>query len=98
MHNDGIRVDNARIAIGQVTPLAKAAAEEGQESQLMGIIVSAWAIGALGGAQVHGRLCEVSPTTEFVGLTVVMLVALCLGAMTFDGREGLLNQSRAEGN
>ena len=78
----------ACTAIGQVTPLAKAAAQEGQESQLMGIIVSAWAVGALGGANVHGRLCEVSPTAEFAGLTCVMLIALCLGVMTFDGREG----------
>lgn len=56
----------------------------------MGIIVSAWAIGALGGAQVHGRLCERDPRLEFVVLTVVMLLALCLGRMTFDGGEGLL--------
>ena len=75
---------------GQVTPLAKAAAQEGQESQLMGIIVSAWAVGALGGAQVHGRLCERSPSNEFAGLTIVMLVALGLGMMTFDGGKGLL--------
>ena len=57
----------------------------------MGIIVSAWAVGALVGANVHGRLCEVSPIAEFAGLTCVMLIALCLGVMTFDGREGLLS-------
>lgn len=84
------------IHVGQVTPLAKAAAREGQESQLMGIIVSAWAVGALGGAQVHGRLCELDPGMEFVVLTAVMLMALCLGTMTFDGNEGLLKMHGQE--
>lgn len=62
----------------------------------MGIIVSAWAVGALGGAQVHGRLCELDPRMEFVVLTAVMLMALCLGTMTFDGNEGLLKMHGQE--
>ena len=55
----------------------------------MGIIVSAWAVGALGGAQVHGRLCEDSPGTEFGMLTAVMLAAVGLAVVTFDGPGGL---------
>ena len=57
----------------------------------MGIIVSAWAVGALGGAQVHGRLCESSPALEFTVLTGVMLVALGLAVLTFGGESGLLH-------
>ena len=77
---------------GQVTPLAKAAAEEGQESQLMGIIVSAWAVGALGGAQTHGRLCETAPAAMFGGLAVVMVVCTVLAKATFDGPGGLVER------
>lgn len=62
----------------------------------MGIIVSAWAVGALGGAQVHGRLCELNPTIEFCFLLVVLVVAFCLGVMTFDRRDGLLAMHREE--
>ena len=45
---------------GQVTPCAREMSAAGEEGRAMGVVVSAWAAGALGGAQLHGALAEVS--------------------------------------
>jgi MFS family permease len=68
---------------GQVTPLAKRAARQGEESQLMSIVVSAWAVGALVGSQVHGRLAERHPTELFLFLAMVLLLAFGMANLMF---------------
>ena len=70
-----LATSSAWTVSGQVTPLAKRCAKSGEESRMMSIIVSAWAVGALGGAQCHGHLAERYPIQMFLGFSVVLLMA-----------------------
>ena len=56
---------------------------EGEEGRAMGVVVSAWAAGALGGAQLHGLMSEEHAPELFALLTVVLIVALISAALMF---------------
>ena len=74
---------------GQMTPLAKEIAEEGEAGRMVGLMLFPHSLAMLTGALMHGFLTESHPALMFVLLAVFVTIAWACGILLFKtGRLG----------